>query len=74
MQFPTIAINQRLAELNVSDVAPVSAIKTIHLEFGLSLADAKLAFSKSPAWTEHAMAGNQLHQEILSLLTGKPKT
>ena len=53
-------------------MAPVAAIKAIHLEFGLPLSEAKHAFAVSPAWAREATNGDQLHQELLAEL-GKDK-
>jgi hypothetical protein len=61
-------VSQRLVQLKASGVAPVAAIKTIHLEFGLPLAEAKHAFALSPAWAREAANGDQLHQELLAEL------
>ena len=67
-------VDQRLVQLKASGTAPVAAIKAIHTEFGLSLAEAKLAFSLSPAWAREAADGDQLHHEILTALAKESKT
>lgn len=61
-------INQRLSQLKAAGTAPVAAIKAIHTEFGLSLAEAKQAFALSPAWAREAANGDQLHEQILAAL------
>jgi hypothetical protein len=58
-------IARRLADLKNAGTAPVEAIKTLHLEFGLSLAEAKQAFARSPAWTFEVAGGDALHTEIM---------
>jgi hypothetical protein len=67
------SVDQRLSELKASGVAPVAAINAIHVEFGLSLAEAKHAFSLSPAWAREAANGDQLHHEIITALAKEPK-
>ena len=67
-------VSQRLSELKASSAAPVAAIKAIHLEFGLSLTEAKHAFSLSPAWAREVAIGDQLHQEIIAALVKEQKT
>jgi len=58
-------IDQRLLEQQHSGATPVGAIKQLCAEFGMSLAEAKLAFAGSAAWANEAKAGDQLHQEII---------
>lgn len=57
-------IAERLIALKNAGAAPAEAIKTLHLEFDLSLAEAKQAFSHSPAWTAEVAAGDVLHAQI----------
>jgi ribosomal protein L7/L12 len=64
---------QRLLELKVEGTTPIEAIKELHLAYGLSLAEAKHLFSLSPAWSEEASAGEQLHQEIAAVLARREK-
>jgi len=56
---------ERLIALKRAGATPVEAIKTLHLEFGLSLAEAKQALARSPAWTAEVVAGDVLHAEIV---------
>ena len=63
---PEVAL--RLAELKQNGAFPVLAIKTIREEFGLSLREAKLLFSRSPAWTAEQAAAEVLHDEIVEAL------
>ena len=67
-------VNHRLLELKASGASPIDAIKTIHLEFGLPLQDAKGAFSLSPAWATEVAEGAKLHAEILQVLDGEQNT
>jgi hypothetical protein len=61
-------IEKRLAELKEDGVAPVEAIKTIHVEFGLSLAAAKQVFATSIPWAQEALSGALLQEQILDEL------
>ena len=63
---PEVAL--RLAELKKNGAFPVLAIKTIREEFGLSLREAKLQFSRSPEWTAEQAAAEVLHDEIVEAL------
>lgn len=63
---PEVAL--RLAELKQDGAFPVLAIKTIREEFGLSLREAKLQFSRSPEWTAEQAAAEALHDEIVEAL------
>jgi hypothetical protein len=67
-------VDRRLVHLKASGVAPVAAIMAIHAEFGLSLAEAKLAISLSSAWAREAANGDQLHREMLAALANESKT
>jgi len=71
---PRPEIDQRLAELKSCGVYPVAAIKAIHCEFVIPLAEAKLRFAQSPAWAAQAAAGDQLHLEILAALVNDVRT
>lgn len=55
---------ERLVALKNAGAAPMEAIKTLHQEFDLSLAEAKQALARSPAWTVEAAAGDVLHAQI----------
>jgi len=66
-------VDERLLQLKASGAAPVTAIKAIHVEFGLSLVEAKVAFSLSPAWTRDAADGDRLHHEVLTALAKEPR-
>jgi hypothetical protein len=65
---PRPEIDRRLAELRRCGVYPVAAIKAIHCEFVIPLAEAKLRFAQSPAWAAQAAAGDQLHLQIFEAL------
>jgi hypothetical protein len=62
------SVQQRLTQLMAEGATPVHAIKTIHLEFGLSLADAKREFSSSTAWQRQAASADGLHAEVMTAL------
>ena len=59
-----LEIDQRLAELKSLGANPVAAIKAIRREFLISLAEAKVRFAQSPAWSAQATAGDQLHRQV----------
>lgn len=65
---PRPEIEQRLAELKSHEVYPVAAIRAIHCEFVIPLAEAKLRFAQSAAWTSQAAAGDQLHLQTFDVL------
>jgi hypothetical protein len=61
-------VQQRLSQLKAEGATPIHAIKTIHAEFGLSLADAKLEFSSSAAWQREAASADGLHADVMAAL------
>jgi hypothetical protein len=64
---------QRLIQLKTDGATPIHAIKTIHAEFGLSLADAKHELSVSKAWQQEVAVADQLHEEVIAALSKEPK-
>ncbi len=57
----------RLKELREEGAWPVKAIKAVHLEYGISLAEAKRLFSISPAWRGHVEASRPLQEDAIAL-------
>ncbi len=65
---PRPEVELRLTALKQGGAYPVYAIKAICDEFGISLGEAKLRFSQSPAWAEEQAAADVLHQQIVDPL------
>jgi len=63
-------IELRLTALRKDGVPPVYAIKAVHDEFGLSLAEAKVRFAQSPAWAAEQAAADVLHGKLAEALRG----
>ena len=63
------AIQQALANLKAGGASPIEAIKHLHDAFGLSLAEAKLEFSRSPAWEHEVKAAATLHSSIFRAIS-----
>jgi ribosomal protein L7/L12 len=61
-------LEEALTKLRAEGATPVETIKAIHFALGVSIAEAKQAFSNSPAWTQEAAAGAALHDEMFAAL------
>ena len=67
-------VEAALSQLRVEGATPVEAIKAIREVQGISLGEAKQIFSQSPAWSKEVLAGNALHDEVISLLERESKS
>ena len=67
-------VQQRLTQLKAEGATPIHAIKTIHAEFGFSLADAKREFSSSTAWQQEVANADLLHANVIAVLAKESKT
>ena len=61
------AVMARLAQLKAEGVFPAAAIKAIHLEFSVSLGDAKQCLSMSPSWHVQVEANRAFQEEAISV-------
>jgi len=73
MNIANPVVSERLVQLKASGAAPVAAIMAIHLEFDLSLAEAKRLFALSPVWEREVTNGDRLHHELITSLSKEPK-
>lgn len=57
-----------LAGLREEGASPIEVIKAIREVKAVSLAEAKVLFSQSPAWRKEVEAADRLHAEIVAAL------
>ena len=64
-------VEEGLAHLRAFGVSPVETIKAICQVLSVSLGEAKVIFSASPAWKREVLAARELREEVLRVLDGK---
>lgn len=74
MNNKSALIQERLNQLKANGSTPINAIKAIHTEFDLSLADAKREFSFSRAWHQEVESAERLHADLIIFFEKGPKT
>ena len=60
--------SEALVCLHEAGASPVQAIRALRDGRGLSLAEAKAALMRSPAWAAESEAATRLHDELLEAL------
>lgn len=61
-------LEEVLALLRANGATPADVIKAIRINQGVSLGRAKQIFGQSPAWAREVLAGDVLHEDVISSL------
>lgn len=62
----SLSAEELLVQFHEAGVSPVDAIRTLMVVKQMSLADAKVALSRSPSWQRENAIANALHDEVLN--------